>query len=291
MPYDKTTTERALTACLLAATLALAAGLASPTVAAQETATVSVEDVQMQSPGDTAQTTVTVTAPNGIGVADAVVSVDTSVAEITAVSPGSDVDTSQATTQFETDNRTDGSVTIRYTNIAEVGSVQDFELAVVEFEAVGEGTSEISLRSPNLADDTANDYQPTETSAELSVQQGSENPADSPGEETGDSTETDPDEGSGTDGSTTDSTEQTSSEDTDGGSEDTETTDDGQDTVPNETDEDSTEPSETGVSEESQEAENETEGNDSSGSQGMPGFTPLVALISIIVAAVLRAGE
>ena len=146
---------------------------ASSVAGAQTTAAVSMEDVEISAEGETAQSTITMDAESGISVADATVSVDTSVAEITGVSPGSDIDTDAATTQFEVTNRSDSTVTVRYTNIAEVGSADAFELAVIEFEGNSVGETEIGLEVPNLADDSANDYEINEASATLSVGSGS----------------------------------------------------------------------------------------------------------------------
>jgi len=123
-------------------------------------ATVSSSNVSIGANGSTGQTSVTVNAQGGMSVADVVISVDTTVAEISSVDEGTDVDSSRPTVLFEVMNRTPDSVLIQYTNIAASDSVEDFELAVVEFEAnTDDGETVIGTNATNLVDSDTNPYE------------------------------------------------------------------------------------------------------------------------------------
>jgi hypothetical protein len=94
-----------------------------------------------------------------MSVADVTVSVDTDVAKIASASEGADVDTSSPTVLFEVINQTPDSVLIQYTNTAASDSVEDFELAVVEFEAqTDDGQTVIGTNATELADNETDQY-------------------------------------------------------------------------------------------------------------------------------------
>jgi PKD repeat protein len=114
-------------------------------------AAVSSSDVSIGDVGDTGNSTITVDAENGLSVADVNVSVDTSVARITGVSAGDDINTGDSAVQFRVTSRTEGSVAIEYTTISGTGSLNNFEFAEVEFERRSQGTTPIRLDTDNWA--------------------------------------------------------------------------------------------------------------------------------------------
>ena len=130
---------------LIATVAILLAGAAATTVAAQD-ATVQSSDVTISDVGDTGESAVTIDADNGVGIANVEVTVDTSVAEITDVQPGSDVNTSAPAVNFAVSNVTQDSVTIEYANIgADSEDIGGFELALVNLTSVGAGNATVTL--------------------------------------------------------------------------------------------------------------------------------------------------
>ena len=148
---------------LVLATVAVAPSTAqTPSVEAEDgsDATVSSSNVTIAANGSTGQTLVTVDANEGMTVADIMISVDTEIAEIASVDEGSDVDTSSPTVLFETVDQTPDSVLLQYTNIAASNSVEDFEFAVVKFEAnTDDGETVIETNATNLVDSETNPYE------------------------------------------------------------------------------------------------------------------------------------
>jgi hypothetical protein len=140
--------------------LAVATGAAVSSVAAQQaSATVGSDSVTISNAGGTGSSAITVDADSGVSIANVEVSVDTSVAEITDVQPGADVDTSNNAVTFNVVDQTADSVRIEYNNIAASGgSVNDFEVAVVEFEATGGGSAPIALSEDGVFDSNSNQY-------------------------------------------------------------------------------------------------------------------------------------
>jgi hypothetical protein len=110
--------------------------------------------------GDTAQSSITMDAENGVGIANVSVSVNTSVAEVVDVSSGADVDASNPSTTFELVKQTAGSATVEYNNIgADDGSVTAFEVATVELEAqTDSGDTTVSVESNSVYDGNSNQY-------------------------------------------------------------------------------------------------------------------------------------
>lgn len=156
-------TAAALTVLVLATGVVTLSAVAQASPAgtqdANPNAVVSSSNVSIESNGSTGQTTVTVDAEDGMSVADVNISVDTDVAEISSVNEGSDVDTSNPTVLFDVVNQTPESVLIQYTNIAASDSVEDFELAVVEFKAnTDDGETVIETNATNLVDSDTNPY-------------------------------------------------------------------------------------------------------------------------------------
>ena len=112
-------------------------------------AAVSSSDVSIGDVGDTGNSTITVDAENGLSVADVNVSVDTSVARITGVSAGDDVNTGDPAVQFQVTEQTEGLVSIEYTTIDGTGPIDGFEFAEVEFERRSQGNTPIQLETDN----------------------------------------------------------------------------------------------------------------------------------------------
>jgi hypothetical protein len=141
------------------ALLVIGMGAAASTVAAQDPATIESDSVTISNAGGTGSSAITVDADSGVSIANVEVSVDTSVAEITDVQPGADVDTSNNAVTFNVVDQTADSVRIEYNNIAASGgSVNDFEVAVVEFEATGGGSAPIALSEDGVFDSNSNQY-------------------------------------------------------------------------------------------------------------------------------------
>jgi subtilisin family serine protease len=114
-------------------------------------ATVRSEDIAIAETGNTRNSTVSVDAPEGLSAGDVTVSINTSVARITHLREGSDVDSGEGGVLFNITNRTNSSVTVEYTNIAGTGPVQGFKLAELEFELRSEGTdTAIGLNTDNF---------------------------------------------------------------------------------------------------------------------------------------------
>jgi PKD repeat protein len=123
-------------------------------------ATVESSSVTVDSTGETGESSIAVDAENGLSVGQIEISVDTSVAEITSVSEGSDVDSSQPSVTFDVIDQTADSVRIEYANLqAQASPAQDFELAVVELEAqTDDGNTPIQLLVDGLFDANTDSY-------------------------------------------------------------------------------------------------------------------------------------
>ncbi len=142
------------------ALFAVAIGAAASGVAAQN-ATIESEDVTVTSISDTGESAITIDADDGVSIANVEVSIDTSVAEITGVQEGADVDSSQNAQTFDVVDQTADSVRIEYNNLqAQANPVQDFELAVVEFNPQSPGSTPIDVAEDSLFDGNQNEYSP-----------------------------------------------------------------------------------------------------------------------------------
>jgi len=142
------------------ALLAVAMGAAASGVAAQN-ATVESEDVTVTDLADTGESAITIDAEDGVSITNVEVSVDTSVAEITGVQEGADVDSSQPAQTFDVVDQTADSVRIEYNNLqAQANPVEDFELAVVEFAPQGPGSTPIEVAEDGVFDGNQNEYSP-----------------------------------------------------------------------------------------------------------------------------------
>jgi len=127
-------------------------------------ANVTSSDVTIPNVGGTGESTVEVDAENGLAVGDVTVSVNTSVARISDVREGADVDSGSAGVLFEVTELTDGSATVEYTNISGTNPLDGFELAVVEFERVSEDTeTSIGTDAKNFVYLTGGDSVPYST--------------------------------------------------------------------------------------------------------------------------------
>jgi PKD repeat protein len=114
-------------------------------------ATVRSEDVTIERVNEYGNSTVSIDAPRGLFGGDVTVSVNTSVARIENVTDGRDVDPDNPEVLFNATNLTDGSVTLKYTNIAGTNPVQNFKLAQVQFELLSQGTdTPIGLGTDNF---------------------------------------------------------------------------------------------------------------------------------------------
>lgn len=278
-----------------------------PSAAAQSSATVAAEDVSVSGDGETATTEISITATDGVTVADTKVSVDTDVATV-----------SDATSRYDRNPLVDikiapdGSyVWLNYTDIR--GSQTEFTVGTVEFTANADGDASIGLETNNYYIEQDNRFDTVnQDGAQLSVEGTGAEPADSGGQN---STGTDED-GTGedddtagdgdvdsTDGTTdgdtsTDDTDQTN---TDGGTSDGSTddgsTDGGTDGASDGTDSATDTSQSTG--EDLRAQTNQSEGEDSqtnNGSsddtgdgQGLPGFTAVAALVALLSVALRRA--
>jgi len=123
-------------------------------------ATVTSSDVAIPEVGDTGESSITVDGGAGIGIAEIEISIDTTVAEIVNVEDGADVDPTDSAVTFDVVGQTADSVRVEYSSIqAQANPVQDFEVAVVEFEAqADEGESTIGLDTDELRDGNQNEY-------------------------------------------------------------------------------------------------------------------------------------
>jgi len=123
-------------------------------------ATVESSDVRVGGTGETGESAITVDAENGMSIARLNVSVDTSVAEITSVSEGADVDSSQPSQTFNVIDQTADSARIEYSNLqAQASPVQDFELACIEFESqTDDGETPIQILTDELRDGNTDSY-------------------------------------------------------------------------------------------------------------------------------------
>jgi len=109
-------------------------------------ATVKSESVTLREVGDTANSTISFDAPEGVASADILVQVNTSVASIMDTQGGSNV--SGEDTLFNT-NQANGSVSIEYTDISSDSG--DIEIAEVELELQSEGVeTPIQLETENV---------------------------------------------------------------------------------------------------------------------------------------------
>ena len=96
---------------------------------------------------------ITVDAEEGLGAADVTLSINTSVAAIKDVRPGSDVDETAPSVDFTSEVESGGgSATVSYTNVgASSSQLSDFELARVELEFLTEdGQTDLSVGSGGL---------------------------------------------------------------------------------------------------------------------------------------------
>jgi len=123
-------------------------------------ATVESSSVTVDGTGDTGESAITIDAEDGVSIANVEVSVDTSVAEIVNVQEGADVDSSQPAQTFDVVDQTADSVRIEYNNLqAQANPVEDFELAVVEFESqTDDGSTQIGVAEDGLFDGNQNEY-------------------------------------------------------------------------------------------------------------------------------------
>ncbi len=158
---------RVLSSVLIVSLLAVAMGLSG---AAAQSATAESSDITISNVGDTGESAITVDADNGVSIVNVEVSVDTSVAEITGVQEGADVDSSQAAQTFNIVDQTADSVRIEHANIqAQANPVQGFELAVVEFESVGGGETPVEITNTDVIDGEQNEYNAQISEGTLSV--------------------------------------------------------------------------------------------------------------------------
>jgi hypothetical protein len=190
---------------------------ASAGVTAQSaTATASVGDVEISTVGETGETSVVLDVGNGLSAADVTVSVDTSIAEISAVSEGEDINSDQNTVEYVVVEQSPGSVSFEYTAPQGSTVTEDLEFAVVEFQAVNQGQTEIGITTDNFNDQSYNEYDSVnEVSGSLSVESGGTN-----GDE-GEEDEEEDEEGTGGEDGTSNEDEDTEQE---GGEEQTEQT-------------------------------------------------------------------
>ena len=290
---------------LLVIAVLLATATVSMSSAVAQDASFSSEDVALTEIGETGNSAITVDSGTGISIANVEVSIDTSVAEITGVQEGADVDSSDESQVFDTVDQTADSVRIEYSNIgAEAEATEDFELAVVEFEAAGSGDTPIDLTDTQLFDGNQDEPTVDTTEATLSVDASPEQTDDDTGESDEDDTEqnTDEDDSEQTDEdageSDEDGTEQNPDEDDsteddgdstpeDGG--DGATSDDGSS---EETDGDTTDTPQGDGEPAGDGGENAETGDgtaDGGGDgEGLPGFTILVAVVAFSVAALIQ---
>jgi len=127
--------------------------------AGEAEATVESSSVTVGGVGETGESAITIDADNGVLVAQIDVSVDTSVAEITNVQEGADVDSSQPSQTFNLIDQTADSARIEYSNLqAQTSPIQDFELAVVEFEAQGASSTPVEVAEDGVFDGAGSEY-------------------------------------------------------------------------------------------------------------------------------------
>jgi PKD repeat protein len=112
--------------------------------------TVKSEDVVVNGVGNTGNGTILVDANEGLHTGDVTVSVNGSVAEISSVREGGDVNSSNSSQLFEVTNQTASSVTIKYTNTVGTEPVNSFELAEIEFSLLSESDTKILLSTENF---------------------------------------------------------------------------------------------------------------------------------------------
>ena len=119
------------------------------------------QDVLIPQEGGTAESNITINARRGVSIANAEVSVNSSVAEIVEVKAGSDVDTDKDFVTFSVRNQTADSARIDYTNVgASSGLVTGFELAKVVLEAnASQGETPIEVTPDGVFDGDTNEYQ------------------------------------------------------------------------------------------------------------------------------------
>jgi hypothetical protein len=247
-------------------------------VAAQTTATVSAEEVTIPNEGETAESSITIDAPEGLRIADVTVSVDGSAAVISNVYDGEDVNSDQSSVLFEVVNRTPRSLTIQYTNIQQTGGLEGFEMGVVELESTGEGQSaEIVVDGDNFGYGNGKGYDSVEEQpATISIGEGEpaqtpeeddDDEAGSPDGDENDDENVDSGDSSPTDGGSSTDGEGSGDETSNGGGEDTDVS------GSEESDNRSTD---------GQNQEDGSEGNDDG--NGMPGFTSVSAAIALLAA-------
>lgn len=247
-------------------------------VTAQTTATVSAEEVNIPNEGETAESSITIDAPEGLRIADVTVSVDGSAAVISNVYDGEDVNSDQSSVLFEVVNRTPRSLTIQYTNIQQTGGLEGFEMGVVELESTGEGQSaEIVVDGDNFGYGNGKGYDSVEEQpATISIGEGEpaqtpeeddDDEAGSPDGDENDDENVDSGDSSPTDGGSSTDGEGSGDETSNGGGEDTDVS------GSEESDNRSTD---------GQNQEAGSEGNDDG--NGMPGFTSVSAAIALLAA-------
>jgi hypothetical protein len=170
LTYGTQKTSRRTVLVAVVAALALATGLAVSGVAAQKaTATISADSVSLPNStvGDTANSTITVDAAQGLASADVNVSVNSSVVEIIDVRKGSGVESiPENYTEFKPNvSANNGSAGIRYSSPLS-GPASGFSLAVIEVELVSD-----NLETPiNLTADNVNYLNSTNGSESYNTQ-------------------------------------------------------------------------------------------------------------------------
>lgn len=132
------------------------------TNAVAQEAVVESDNVTISESG-TGQTVITVNATAGLSIANIEISVDTSVAEITSVESGADVNSDNAAVNFNTINQSSDSARIEYANISsEDSTLNGFELAVVEFESVSRGDTPIRVTENGIFNSNNSEYNDVE---------------------------------------------------------------------------------------------------------------------------------
>jgi PKD repeat protein len=127
-------------------------------------AAVQSSDVTVGRSFETGESSITIDAEDGVSVANIEVSVDASVAEISNVEPGTDVDENSPSVAFSVEDQGSGSVRIEYSNIqATDSSVTDFELATVELESqTDDGEADIGVTPDRVFSANQNEYIPVD---------------------------------------------------------------------------------------------------------------------------------
>lgn len=302
------THRTALRVLLAVAVTSLMVTTAVVGVTAQSTAaTTSVDDVEISTVGETGEASVVLDVGNGLSAADVTVSVDTSIAEISGVSEGEDINSNQNSVEFEVVNQSSGSVTFQYTAPQGASVTEGLQFATVEFQAVNQGQTEIGISTNNFNDQSYNEYgSVNQVSGTLSVESDGE---DEEGEDDGGGDEQegnqDEDETEGEEEATEneEGNEQTQNDsngnetqaqpDGNGQTEDTgdnggSNTDSGDGTDAegikdsNDTETDSENRTETSQGSTVSDTKNGTDTNQQDGGQGLPGFGVIAALTAML---------